>query len=125
MTSYITATLTSDSNIEYLNEQIIKKLSTRNIDIVPQNTQKMKDLVYYIHNEWFNDQETRYHNYTIDEILNIINKKVIEYAVRDIETNFYAAKRYQNSLNTLPVPNSLPVSTSTIGIKLPENIHPN
>ena len=49
MTSYITATLTSDSNIEYLNEQIIIKLSTRNIDIVPQNTQKMKDLVYYIH----------------------------------------------------------------------------
>lgn len=125
MTSYITNVLTKDSNIDYLNNQIVDALRRKNIDILPQNKQKVIDLVYYMHNEWFNDPDSRNRTYQINEIIDLINKRVINYASRDIEINFYAAKRYQNSLNELPIPNDLPTSTTTTGIKLPENMHPN
>ena len=125
MTSYITNVLTKDSNIDYLNNQIVDALRRKNIDILPQNKQKVIDLVYYMHNEWFNDPDSRNRTYQINEIIDLINKRVINYASRDIELNFYAAKRYQENLNKLPVPNDLPTSTTTTGIKLPENMHPN
>lgn len=125
MTSYITNVLTKDSNINYLNNQIVDALRRKNIDILPQNKQKVIDLVYYMHNEWFNDPDSRNITYQINEIIDLINKRVINYASRDIEINFYAAKRYQENLNKLPVPNDLPTSTTTTGIKLPENMHPN
>jgi len=126
MTSYITARLTSDTNIEYLNQTIVDEVrQKRNLDILPQNKKRIKDLVYYIHNEWFNDPDTRDRTYSLEEIINLINKRVIKYAVRDIVNNYFAAKRYQEDLNTLPTPPALPLSTSNSGVKLPENIHPN
>ena len=66
MTSYITNVLTKDSNINYLNNQIVDALRKKKIDILPQNKQKVIDLVYYMHNEWFNDPDSRNRTYQIN-----------------------------------------------------------
>jgi hypothetical protein len=122
MTTVIEVKISSDSNINYLNTEIVKAVKkAHGIDINPQPVEAVRSVVYNEYHKWYHDRTAMYEpQFTVMDYINMLNKRTINFAVSNIVTNYFNKKRYESEYGKNPLPLKRQVNVSSVGIDIVE-----